>query len=120
MTDFLQVEADAKQGIAALAAVVPDVVNAFMGLAKASLADGALDGKTKELMALGISIATQCDGCIVWHAKAAHGLGATREEICETVGVAADMRGGPAVFYGARALEAFDQVAAEATAGAIA
>jgi len=38
--------------------------------------------------------------------------GASREEITETVGVAVMMGGGPAVVYGAEALEAPDQLLA--------
>ncbi|MCC0056682.1 MAG: carboxymuconolactone decarboxylase family protein [Rhodobiaceae bacterium] len=73
-------------------------------------APGALDGKTKELIALAIGIAARCDGCLAFHAKAAIEAGASRAEILETIGVAIYMGGGPSMIYGAEALEAFDQL----------
>ena len=49
---------------------VPDVMKAFANIAQAALAPKALDGKTKELIALGISVAIRCDDCIAFHVKA--------------------------------------------------
>jgi len=89
----------------------PGQMRAFRGLMEAATADGALDAKTKELMALSIAIATHCEGCIVYHTRAAHKLGATREEVAETVGVSIEMGGGPAAVYGGEALATFDQFA---------
>jgi AhpD family alkylhydroperoxidase len=71
---------------------------------------GQLDAKTKELMALAIAIAMRCEGCIVYHVRAAAKHGATREQVAETIGVAVEMGGGPATVYGAEALAAFDQL----------
>lgn len=89
----------------------PEVAAAFSGIAKAAIKPGALDSKTKELMALAIGIAARCDGCIGFHTEAAIKYGATREEIVETIGVAVYMGGGPSYVYGAQVLEAFDQLA---------
>jgi AhpD family alkylhydroperoxidase len=90
----------------------PDVFKAFGTLAKAANVPGALDTKTKELIALAIGIAIRCDGCIAFHARSCVKYGATREEIMEMISVAVYMGGGPSTVYGARALEAFDQFAA--------
>ena len=49
----------------------PDVMKGFSAIAQAALKGGALDTKTKELIALAISVATRCDGCIGFHAEAA-------------------------------------------------
>ena len=49
----------------------PEVMKAFTGLAQAAVAPKALDSKTKELIALGISVAIRCDDCIGFHVKAA-------------------------------------------------
>ena len=89
----------------------PETMAAFSGLAKAALEPKALDTKTKELIALGISVATRCDGCIAFHAQAAVKQGATRDEVLETMGMAIYMGAGPSVMYAAQALEAFDQFA---------
>lgn len=64
---------------------------------------------TKELIALAISIAVHCDGCIAYHVHDALAAGASRQEVAETIGVAVMMGGGPAVIYGAQALEAVGQ-----------
>ena len=89
----------------------PDVGAAFSAIAKAAIKQGALDSKTKELMALAIGIAARCDGCIGFHTEAAIKYGATREEVVETIGVAVYMGGGPSYVYGAQALDAFNQLA---------
>ena len=94
----------------------PEVMKSFSGIAQSSLAPGALDTKTKELIALAISVATRCDDCIGFHAKAALEKGATREEIFETLGTAIYLGAGPAVMYAAHAIEAFDELAKTAAA----
>ncbi len=90
---------------------IPDVMKGFSATAQAALKGGALDTKTKELLALGISVAVRCDPCIAFHAEAAVRQGASREEILETIGLAIYMGAGPSVMYAAKALEAFDQFA---------
>lgn len=89
---------------------MPDAAKGFGMLAQAATAPGVLDSKTKELIALAIGITARCDGCLAFHAKAAKKLGATREEIVETIGVALYMGGGPSMIYGAEALSAFDNL----------
>ncbi len=89
----------------------PEAAKGFAQLAVAATATGALDVKTKELMALAIGIAVRCDGCIAFHVKAAVKHDAKREEVLETIAMAMYMGGGPSFIYGAQALEAFDQFA---------
>ncbi len=95
-----------------LRAGTPDVMKAFSAIAQAALAPKALDGKAKELIALGIAVAIRCDDCIAFHAKAAVERGASRDEILETLGMAIYMGAGPSVMYASHALEAFSQFAA--------
>lgn len=90
----------------------PDVMKAFSAIAQAALAPKALDAKTKELLALGVSVAVRCDDCIAFHIKAAVAQGATRDEVLETLGLAIYMGAGPSVMYASHALDAFDQFAA--------
>ncbi len=87
----------------------PDVMKAFGEIAKAALQPKALDEKTKELIALAISVAIRCDDCIAFHTKAALQHGASRDEIMETLGMAIYMGAGPSVMYASHALEAFSQ-----------
>ena len=91
----------------------PEPMKAFSALARASLEPHALDTKTKELIALAISVATRCDGCIAFHADAASRNGASRDEVLETMAMAIYMGAGPSVMYAAQALEAYDQFARE-------
>jgi|TARA_B100000959_G_C14510063_1_gene430958 AhpD family alkylhydroperoxidase len=55
----------------------------FSALASTVTADGALDPKTKELVATAIAVAVCCGGCIAFHVKAAIVGGANREEFQE-------------------------------------
>ena len=93
----------------------PEVMKAFFSIANAALAAKALDGKTKELIALGISVAIRCDDCIAFHAKAAVKQGANREEVMEALGMAVYMGAGPSVMYATHALDAFTQFENENT-----
>jgi AhpD family alkylhydroperoxidase len=86
---------------------IPDVFKGFAALHDSALTPGALDTKTKELIAFAIAVSEQCDGCIAAHAHAAVRHGATPQEAAETVGVAILMNGGPATIYGPRAFAAF-------------
>jgi AhpD family alkylhydroperoxidase len=74
---------------------IPDVYKGFGELHKAAFASGALDAKTKELIALAIAVIERCDGCIASHAEGAFRAGATREEAAEAIGVTFLMNGGP-------------------------
>ncbi len=89
-----------------------EVMKAFSTIAASAKKAGALDMKTKELIALAIGVAIHCDDCITFHAKAAVDLGATREEVMETLGMAIYMGAGPSVMYAAHAAEAVSQYAA--------
>ena len=91
----------------------PDVMKAFAAIAQSALTPKALDTKTKELIALGISVAVRCDDCIAFHVKAAVQQGATRDEVMETLGMAIYMGAGPSAMYASHALAAFAQFDAE-------
>ncbi len=96
-------------GLSTLRASTPEVMKGFSDLGRAATADGVLDAKTKELIALALSVAARCDPCIGFHAKALVRLGATRQEIDETLGVTTYMGGGPSLMYAANAVAAFDE-----------
>jgi 4-carboxymuconolactone decarboxylase len=95
---------------AALKVASPEVLGAFSQLHSANVQDGALSVQTKEFIALGIAIATHCEGCIVSHTKKLVSLQVTREEIVETINTAVMMNGGPATVYGGKALACFDEL----------
>lgn len=95
--------------LGALRRASPEVMKAFGAMATAATQPGALDVKTKELVALAIGVAVRCAPCITYHAKAAVKAGASDAEIAESVGMAIYMGAGPSVMYAAQALEATGQ-----------
>ena len=100
---------DLNAAIGKLREGAPDPMRGFSALAREALKRGALDVKTKELIAIGIAIATRCDGCIGYHAKALVRLGVPRAQLLEMLAVATYMGGGPSLMYAADALRAYEQ-----------
>ena len=90
---------------------IPDTMKAFSALAQVASRDGALDKKTKELIALAIGVATHCDGWIGFHTEALVRLGATRQEVVEALGMTVYMGGGPSLMYAADAIAAYEEFA---------
>ena len=88
---------------------IPQVYAGYKELYDSALAQGALDTKTKELIALAIAVSKECDGCIAAHAHAAVQQGASLQEAAEAIGVTFLMNGGPATVYGARAYDAVQE-----------
>jgi len=91
--------------------LIPETLKAFGEMSRAAQKPGALDRKTKELMALAIAVSGRCDACIAYHARGAAKAGASRQDIAETLAVAIQMGGGPAVNYATDALRAYDEFA---------
>lgn len=98
-------------GIRELRKDIPDTMQGFSALAAGAGKDGALDAKTKELIALAIGVSLRCDGCIGFHMEALVRLGATKAEVEEALGMAIYMGGGPSLMYAADAVLAYEQFA---------
>jgi AhpD family alkylhydroperoxidase len=109
MTEWPELVKSLTSDLRELRGGAPEVMKAFSGIAQAALSSKALDGKTKELIALGISVAVRCDDCIAFHVKAAIEQGATREEISAALGMAIYMGAGPSAMYASHAFKAFSQ-----------
>jgi AhpD family alkylhydroperoxidase len=107
--EYKQITKDISASLAKLRVDAPDVMKAFGELAAAATKDGILDKKTKELIALALGVAARCDGCLGFHTQALSKLGATKQEVVETLGMAIYMGGGPSLMYAADALSAFEQ-----------
>lgn len=90
---------------------IPGVFEGYGAPNTAALGDGALDAKTKELIALAIAVTKQCDGCMASHARGAARRGATAEEVAAALGVAILMNGGPGTVHAPRAFEAIQEFA---------
>jgi AhpD family alkylhydroperoxidase len=115
MTHGRAVQEELREPARALRREIPDVYEGYRQLHAAAFAPGALDAKTKELVALAIAVSTQCDGCIASHARGAARERATPAEVAEALGVAIALNGGPGTVYGARAFAAFQEFAEPAS-----
>lgn len=109
--DWIEMTRSLSGGLREMRGGAPEVMKAFSSIAQAATKAGALDTKTKELIALAIGVAVRCDDCIAFHAKAAVDRGASSEEVLETLGMAIYMGAGPSVMYAAHALQAYSQFA---------
>jgi AhpD family alkylhydroperoxidase len=79
--------------------ILPKVQEKFMDFNKAVMSEGKLSVKTKELIAIALSLAGNCEWCITYHTKMALSNGATEEEILEAAYVAVLMAGSPALMH---------------------
>src|SRR3954468_22770474 len=86
----------------ALRQAIPEVYKGYAALSSAAMAAGALDSKTKELIALGISVTLKWHGCTAAPGRGASAAGATKQEAAEALGVAVLLNGGPGTVYGPR------------------
>ena len=74
---------------------LPEMAKAFQGLFTATMGEGNLDVKTKELIALAVGLAVRCEPCVYLHVQKCLAAGAAREEILEAAAVVVMMQGGP-------------------------
>ncbi|MDN5842156.1 MAG: carboxymuconolactone decarboxylase family protein [Alcaligenaceae bacterium] len=90
--------------------LAPEPLAAFKAFSRAVFAQGALDVKTKQLIAVAVAHVTQCPYCIKGHTEGASKAGASDAEIMEAIWVAAEMRAGGAYAHSALALQTLDHV----------
>ncbi|MDH6260984.1 carboxymuconolactone decarboxylase family protein [Bradyrhizobium sp. BR13661] len=114
--DYVDITRNISANLMKLRNDIPDTMKGFTALAQAATRDGALDKKTKELIALALGVAAHCDGCIGFHTEALVKLSATREEVEEALGMAVYMGGGPSLMYAADAIAAYEQFQQQAVA----
>ncbi len=86
-------------------ALAPGIHDAFQAFSRQVFAEGALDRKTKQLIAVAVAHVTQCPYCIRGHTRAALRQGASEQELMEAIWVAAEMRAGGAFAHSALALD---------------
>lgn len=99
-------------------ALAPDAEDAFRDFGRAVFAEGALDGRTKQLIAVAVGHATGCPYCIRAHTRLARRAGASDAAIMEAIWVAAEMMAGAGMSHAALALAALDEDDARRDAGA--
>ncbi len=86
-----------KHGIGVFSEKMPDIARHYNQFTEACFKEGKLDQKQKQLIALGISIFSQDEYCIVYHTKGCIDNGCSEEEILEVCGVTAAFGGGAAM-----------------------
>lgn len=101
-----------RAGLRNLNGAIPDTAKAFGALGRSIKQGGTLYYKTREFVALGISIADRCGPCISLHVKALAKAGTTRDEVAGVLGMCIQMGGGPSMMYAAKALDCFDELTA--------
>lgn len=108
MTDATDHLAQVRGRIQTFSKAAPGVFAGFAAVSKAATAPGTVfDPASRELMATAIAVVQGCEDCITYHVAGAKRHGATEAGLIEALEVAVEMGGGPAVMYGAKALEAF-------------
>jgi AhpD family alkylhydroperoxidase len=113
LNNWNDVVANNRKASAPLAATQPEFLAAFRKLNEAQGASGALDAKTRELIALAVAVTTRCEGCIGSHAMAAVKAGATEVEVSEALATAIALNAGAAYVYTLKAIDAFREFKAQ-------
>jgi AhpD family alkylhydroperoxidase len=93
--------------IGEIAKAAPDLVKGYRTLVASRATSGALEAKTRELVALAVAVTVRCDGCIATHVELARKHGATADEITDALGIAIMVNAGAALVYSARTIDAF-------------
>jgi selenide,water dikinase len=62
-------------------------------------ADGAISSRTKELIAISLSVLSKCEPCVKIHIEEARSLGVSEEEISEAVWMAISFGGAPTMMF---------------------
>jgi len=88
--------------------LAPDQLSAFQAFSQVVFSDGAIDAKSKQLIAVAVAHVTQCPYCIAGHTRAAAIAGATPQQIMAADWIAAEMRAGAAVARSRHALQALN------------
>jgi len=89
---------------------LPDVLGGVRDQAEEAYKDGALDTKTKRLMALALALGAGCRNCVLGQATYALENGATREEFLEVISVVVSMRGTTGVAESLRVVQFLDEM----------
>jgi AhpD family alkylhydroperoxidase len=109
MDKFDEISRQRKKAHAKMLSVKSKVYGAFLQMEQATYSDGALPRKTKELIAVGISVLTDCESCMQWHIDQAVTCGASQEEILEAIEVGIEMGAGRVTVSARFALEAMEK-----------
>ncbi|SFH93944.1 carboxymuconolactone decarboxylase family protein [Albimonas pacifica] len=117
LLDWISYLREGRRAGAKLAKANPRMVEGFQALSAGQNGNGALDARTRELIALAVAVTTRCDTCIAVHADRARQAGVTEAELADAMGTAVALNAGAAYSYAMRTMEAFEQLGAKDGAG---
>ena len=78
---------------------VTDVERKFKEFLQAANSPGALDGKTKQAVAIALSVMAKCEPCVKSHIKKARQMGFSQEELDEAAWMAIAFGGSPTMMF---------------------
>jgi AhpD family alkylhydroperoxidase len=108
MMDWAEYREQIKAALKEMSAANPAVFKAYGAMHMANAASTRLDARTRELIALAVSVTLRCDGCINAHTDAAIKAGVSKEDIVDALGVAMMVNAGATMVYSARTTDAYD------------
>jgi AhpD family alkylhydroperoxidase len=107
MMDWTEYRHQINGALKEMSAANPGVFKAYAAMHQANAASTHLDARTRELIALAVSVTLRCDGCINAHTDAAIKAGASKEDIVDALGVAMMVNAGATMVYSARTIDAY-------------
>lgn len=90
--------------------LMPEMTEVLVAMKNEVDKDGALDSKTKRLMALATALGAGCRNCILAQTEAALEAGATKEDFLETISVVVKIRGTSGLAESFRVIEFLDEL----------
>jgi AhpD family alkylhydroperoxidase len=110
MNKFEEISKNRKKAHSKLLKLNSKVYRSFLEMEKVTYSEGYLSVKTKELIAVGISVVKDCESCMQWHIQEAAKAGASLQEVLEAIEVGIEFGGGPATVSARFALEVMESV----------
>ena len=86
------------------------VIKRIYSLDTLTYQDGALSGKTKEMLGLAASMVLRCDDCVKYHLQKCFDLGVTSDEVFEIFSVANVVGGTIVIPHTRRAVEFWEEL----------
>ncbi|MCK5681965.1 carboxymuconolactone decarboxylase family protein [bacterium] len=99
-----------KKQLGRIIEVMPEKGKQLMDQVGETYKDGALERKTKHLMALAIALGVGCQNCVLFHTEAALASGASKEEFLDTISIVSSMRGTTGVAESLRVIQFLDEL----------
>jgi AhpD family alkylhydroperoxidase len=106
----LELDKNRRRNLGRLLEVMPELAKQLNAQITEVYKDGALDARTKRLMAMAVALGAGCRNCVLGQATAALDLGASREEMLETIAVVTSMRGTTGVAESLRVIQLLDEM----------